>query len=63
MFNSGPNDREVAEVKDIMATAKRSQVARWVCEPSLLIFSVVTYSILEKELVLEMFADMDQEII
>ena len=63
MFKSGSNNRGVAEVKDIMATGKRSQVARLVCEPSLLIFSVVTYLILEKGLVLEMFADIGQEII
>ena len=40
-------------MKDIMATGKRSQVARLVCEPSLVILSVVTYLILEKYLVLE----------
>ena len=40
-----------------MATGKRSQVARLVCEPSLLILSlVITYRILEKDLVLEMFS-------
>ena len=30
MFKSGSNNRGVAEVKDIMATGKRSQVARLV---------------------------------
>ena len=30
MFKSGCNNRGVAEVKDIMATGKRSQVARLV---------------------------------
>ena len=35
MFISGSNNRGVAEVKDIMATGKRSQVARLVCEPFL----------------------------
>ena len=43
MFKSGSNNRGVAEVKDIMAAGKRSQVARLVCEPLLVIFSVVTY--------------------
>ena len=56
MFKSGSNNRGVAEVKDIMATGMRLQVARLVCEPSF-ILSVVTYWILEKDLVLEMFAD------
>ena len=43
MFKTGPNNRGVAELKDNMATRKRSQVARLVCEPLFLIFSVVTY--------------------
>ena len=62
MFKSGSNNRGVAEVKDIMATGKRSQVARLVCEPSFILL-VVTYWILEKDLVLEMFADTGQEVI
>ena len=64
MFKSGPNNRGVAEVKDIMATGKRSQFARLVCEPLLLIFSVVTgtYWILQKDLVLEIFVDIGQEV-
>ena len=45
-----------ADIKDIMATGKRSQVARLVCEPLLVILSLVTYRILKKELVLEMFS-------
>ena len=61
MFKSGSNNRGVAEVKDIMATGKRSQVARLVCEPSFILL-VVTYWILEKDLVLEMFADTGQEV-
>ena len=44
VFISGSNNTGVAEsdIKDIMATGKRSQVARLVCEPSL-ISLVVTY--------------------
>ena len=42
MFKSASNNRGVAEVKDIMATGKRSQVARLVCEPSF-ILSLFTY--------------------
>ena len=57
MFMSGSNNRETADIKDIMSTGKRSQVARLVCEPLLVILSLVTYRILEKHLVLEMFAD------
>ena len=57
MFISGSNNRGTADVKDIMATGKRSQVARLVCELNLLvILSLVTYRILEKDLVLEMFS-------
>ena len=62
MFKSGSNNTVVAEVKDIIATGKRSQVARLVCEPSFILL-VVTYWILEKDLVLEMFADTGQEVI
>ena len=51
------NNRGTADIKDIMATGKRSQVARLVCEPLLVILSLVTYRILEKYLVLEVFAD------
>ena len=42
-------------MKDIVATGKRSQVARLVCEPSLVILSLVTlvYRFLEKDFVLE----------
>ena len=57
MFMSGSNNRETADIKDIMTTGKRSQVARLVCEPLLVILSLVTYRILEKYLVLEVFAD------
>ena len=46
-------------MKDIMATGKRSQVARLVCEPLLVILSLVTYRILDKDLVLEVFSDTD----
>ena len=42
MFKSASNNRGVAEVKDIMATGKRSQVVRLVCEPSF-ILSLFTY--------------------
>ena len=45
-----------ADIKDIMATGKRSQVSRLVYEPLLVILSLVTYRILEKDLVLEMFS-------
>ena len=61
MFKSGCNNRGVAGVKDIIVTGKRSQVARLVCEPSFILL-VVTYWILEKDLVLEMFADTGQEV-
>ena len=57
MFISGFNNRGTADIKDIMATGKRSQVARLVCEPLLLILYLVIYRILEKDLVPEMFAD------
>ena len=62
MFKSGSNNTVVAWVKDIIATGKRSQVARLVCEPSFILL-VVTYWVLEKDLVLEMFADTGQEVI
>ena len=52
---SGSNNRGTADIKDVTATGKRSQVARLVCELSLVILSLVTYRILENELVLEMF--------
>ena len=48
VFMSVSNNRGTADIKDIMATGKRSQVARLVCEPSLVILSSVTYRILEK---------------
>ena len=57
MFISGSNIRGVADIKDIMATGKRSQVGRLICEPLSVILSLVTYRILEKDLVLEIFAD------
>ena len=57
VFMSGSSNRGVADIKDIMATGKRSHFARLVCEPSLVILSLVTYRILEKDLVLEVFAD------
>ena len=57
VFMSGSNNRGTADIKGIMATGKRSQVARLVCEPLLVILSLVTYRIFEKDLVLEMFAD------
>ena len=57
VFMSVSNNRGTADIKDIMATGKRSQVARLVCEPLLVILSLVTYRILEKYLVLEVFAD------
>ena len=41
MFKSGSNNREVADIKEIMATGKRSQVGRLVCEPLLVILSLV----------------------
>ena len=53
VFISGSNNRGVADIKDIMATGKRSQVARLVCEPSLVILYLVSYRILEKDLVLD----------
>ena len=53
---SGSNSRGTADIKDITVTGKRSQVARLVYEPSLVILSLVTYGILEKDLVLEMFS-------
>ena len=48
------NNRGTANKKDIMATGKRSQVARLVYESFLVILSLVTYRILEKDLVLEL---------
>ena len=42
MFKSGFNNAVVAEVKDIIAMGKRSQVARLVCKPSFILL-VVTY--------------------
>ena len=53
MFISGSNNRGVADIKDIMTIGNRSQVARLVCEPLLVILSLVTYRILEKDLVLD----------
>ena len=53
VFISGSNNRGVADIKDIMATGKRSQVARLVCEPSLVILYLVSYRILEKDLILD----------
>ena len=44
MFISSSNNWGVAYMKDIMATGKRSQVARLVCEPSLVILLLVTYT-------------------
>ena len=63
MFKSaGSNNRGVAEVKDIMTTAKRSQVVRLVLWTFIHTFSGY-YWILEKYLVLEMLADTGQEVI
>ena len=45
VFMSVSNNRGTADIKDIMATGKRSQVARLVCEPLLVILSLVTYRI------------------
>ena len=42
MFKSGSNNTVVAEVKDIIAMGKRSQVVRLVCRPSFILL-VVTY--------------------
>ena len=50
---SGSNNRGVADIQDIMVTGKRSQVARLVCEPSLVILYLVSYRILEKDLILD----------
>ena len=50
-------------MKDIMALGKRLQVARLVCEPSLVILSLVTYRILDKDLVLEVFSDTDRKVV
>ena len=63
MFKSGSNNRGVAEVKDIMATGKRSQVARLVLWTFIHTFSGYLNWILEKDLFLEMFADTGQEVI
>ena len=52
VFISGSNNRGTADIKDIMVTGKRSQVARLVCEPLLVILSLVTCRIFEKDLVL-----------
>ena len=50
-------------MKDIMASEKRLHVARLVCEPSLVILSLVTYRILDKDLVLEVFSDTDWKVV
>ena len=50
-------------MKPIVATGKGSQVARLVCEPSLVILSLVTYRILDKDLVLEVFSDTDRKVV
>ena len=50
-------------MKDIMASGKRLQVARLVCEPSLVILSLATYRILDKDLVLEVFSDTDRKVV
>ena len=47
MFISGSNNRGTADIKDIMATGKRSQVARLVCEPLLVINTLIGYNWLE----------------
>ena len=47
VFISGFNNRGAADIKDIMATGKRSQVARLVCEPSLVINTLIGYNWLE----------------
>ena len=52
---SGSNSRGTADIEDIMTTGRRSQVARLVCEPLLLIFYLVIYRILEKDLVLDVY--------
>ena len=44
VFISSSNNWGVAYMKDIMAIGKRSQVARLVCEPSLVILLLVTYT-------------------
>ena len=50
-------------MKDIMASGKRLQVARLVCEPSLVILSLVAYRILDEDLVLEVFSDTDWKVV
>ena len=50
-------------MKDIIASGKRLQVARLVCEPSLMILSFVTYRILDKDLVLEVFSDTVRKVV
>ena len=42
---------------------KRLQVARLVCEPSLVILSLATYRILDKDLVLEVFCDTPWKVV
>ena len=41
VFMSGSNNRGTADMKEIMATGKRSQVARLVCEPLLVVLYLV----------------------
>ena len=54
LFKSGSNNRGVAEVKDIMATGKRSQVARLVILLTFVSNTLRGYLLnLEKDLVLE----------
>ena len=49
---SGSNNREAVNLKDNVATGKRSQVPRLVCESFLVILSMATYLVLEIHLVL-----------
>ena len=42
---SGSNNKGTADIKDIMATGKRLQVARLVCEPSWVIRTLTGYNV------------------
>ena len=64
MFKSGSNNRGVAEVKDIMATGKRSQVARLVILLTFVSNTLSGYLLnFRKRFSSGKFADIGQEVI
>ena len=64
MFKGGSNNRGVAEVKDIMATGKRSQVARLVILLTFVSNTLRGYLLnFRKRFSSGKFADIGQEVI